>query len=83
MSCSNDSACSLHLVDSHGRKEGAVMTVRKGISAFDYCRELNVIGQSPLVQRVERHWSVTIKVIHSKQLALKLRPMQLLFLRLP
>ena len=45
MSCSNDSACSLHLVDSHGRKEGSVMAVRKGIAAFDYCRELNVIGQ--------------------------------------
>ena len=45
MSCSNDSGCSLYLVDSHGRKEGAAMTVRKGISSFDYSRELNVIGE--------------------------------------
>lgn len=44
MSCSNDSGCSLHLVDSHGRKEGSVIAVRKGISSFDYCKELNIIG---------------------------------------
>lgn len=44
MSCSNDSACSLNLVDSHGRKDGSVIAVRKGISSFDYCKELNVIG---------------------------------------
>lgn len=44
MSCSNDSGCSLHLVDSHGRKDGSVIAVRKGISSFDYSKELNIIG---------------------------------------
>ena len=45
MSCSNDSGCSLHFTDRHGRREGSVMTVRKGISTFDYSKELNVIGE--------------------------------------
>ena len=45
MSCSNDSACSLYLVDCHGHKEGSVITVRKGITSFDYSRELNIIGR--------------------------------------
>ena len=44
MSCSNDSGCSLHLVDPRGQKEGIVFSVRKGVSSFDYSRELNVIG---------------------------------------
>ena len=44
MSCSNDSACSLLLADRHGRKEGSVMRVRKGITSFDYCKEWNIIG---------------------------------------
>ena len=45
MSCSNDSKCSMHLVDRHGRKEGSVLRVRKGISSFDYCRDWNLIGE--------------------------------------
>ena len=44
MSCSNDSSCSLHLADCHGRKEGTVLTVRKGVASFDYSRDLNMIG---------------------------------------
>lgn len=46
MSSSNDSTCSLHLTDCHGRKEGSVISVRKGISSFDYSRELNIIGET-------------------------------------
>ena len=45
MSCSHDSACSLHLVDTHGRKEGCVFRVRKGITTFDYSKEWNIIGE--------------------------------------
>ena len=48
MSCSNDSNCSLHLMDRHGVKEEAVLKVRKGISSFDYCKEWNIIGESKL-----------------------------------
>ena len=51
MSASNDSGCSLHLVDCHGRKEGIVFSVRKGVSSFDYSKELNVIGMSLRILR--------------------------------
>jgi len=45
MSCSHDSACSLLLVDSHGRKESCTFRVRKGITTFDYSKEWNIIGE--------------------------------------
>ena len=45
MSCSNDSACSLHLVDRNGRKEASIIRVRKGISSFDYCKDWNILGK--------------------------------------
>ena len=45
MSCSNDCDSSLHLVDLHGRKEGSMLHVRKGISAFDYSKDWNMIGK--------------------------------------
>ena len=46
MSSSNDSGCSLHLIDCRGRKEGIVFSMKKGVSSFDYSKELNVIGTS-------------------------------------
>ena len=45
MSCSNDSTCSLNLMDRQGLKESTVLKVRKGISSFDYCKEWNIIGE--------------------------------------
>ena len=46
MSSSHDSSCSLHLVDSHGKKKGCMFRVRKGVTTFDYSKEWNIIGTS-------------------------------------
>ena len=46
MSSSHDSSCSLHLVDSHGKKKGCMFRVRKGVTTFDYSKEWNIIGAS-------------------------------------
>ena len=67
MSCSNDSGCSLHLVDQQGRKDGIVFAVRKGVASFDYSRELNVIGTITLSVCVCVHLSLSY-LFHTHQL---------------